>query len=174
MIETERLILRELIESDVDGMFELDSSPKVQQFLGKKIISSLAESSANIKFIQDQYVVNGIGRWAVIEKETNCFVGWSGLKLIKETVNNHINYYDLGYRFIPSFWGKGYATESAGVAIKYGFDNLGVKEIIGIADVHNHASIHVLQKLGLKKINIFNYQGNPHHWMKIESNFINS
>lgn len=167
-IETERLILRELQETDAQGMFDLDSDPAVHQFLGNKPVLTIEQSLADIAYIQQQYIQNGIGRWAVIEKDSNQFVGWSGLKLIKETYNNHCNYYDLGYRFIKKFWGKGYATESAQASMKYGFYTLKLNEIIGIADIENIASIKVLEKLGLQKINIFDYHERAHHWLKVE------
>lgn len=87
---------------------------------------------------------------------------------MREHHNGHINYYDLGYRFLSKYWGQGYATESARAAVKYGFLELGLSEIIGIADTENLGSIHVLEKVGLKKVNIFDYQGKPHHWMNIK------
>jgi len=166
-IETARLILRELVTEDADGMFEMDSDPEVQLYLGNNPVKSIEQSKADIAFIRKQYVENGIGRWAVIEKETGNFTGWCGLKLIKETNNNHTNYYDLGYRFNKKYWGKGYATETAIATRDYGFKVLMLDEIIGIADTGNHGSIHVLEKTGLKRINIFDYHGMPHHWMKI-------
>lgn len=166
--ETERLILRELVEFDAEGMFEMDGDPKVHLYLGNNPVKSIAECETAIELIRKQYIENGIGRWAVIEKATGNFVGWSGLKLIRETTNNHIDYYDLGYRFSKRFWGKGYATETAIAARDYGFNELKLNEIIGIADIDNLGSIHVLEKVGLKKLNIFDYQGIKHHWMKIE------
>ncbi|NII81438.1 MULTISPECIES: GNAT family N-acetyltransferase [unclassified Pedobacter] len=104
--KTERLILRELIPTDAEGMFEMNSDPEVHLYLGNKPVKSIEQSIAEIEFIRKQYIENGIGRWAVIEKATGNFVGWSGLKLIKEITNNHVNYYDLGYRFSKRFWGK--------------------------------------------------------------------
>ncbi|ARS38565.1 GNAT family N-acetyltransferase [Sphingobacteriaceae bacterium GW460-11-11-14-LB5] len=166
--ETERLILRELIPADAEGMFEMDGDPEVHLYLGNKPLKSIAQSIADIEFIRKQYTENGIGRWAVIEKATGNFVGWSGLKLIKEFTNNHIDYYDLGYRFSKRFWGKGYATETAIAARDYGFNELNLYEIFGIADIRNLGSIHVLEKVGLKKINLFDYDGIKHHWMKME------
>lgn len=59
-----------------------------------------------IDSIRRQYIENGIGRWAVIDKESNNFVGWSGLKLITAKINNHQNFYDLGYRLIKRYWGR--------------------------------------------------------------------
>jgi len=166
--ETERLILRELLSTDAAGMFELDADPEVHLYLGNNPVKSIEQSEADIEFIRKQYVENGIGRWAVVEKFSGDFIGWSGLKLITEPTNNHINYYDVGYRFIKRYWGKGYATESAKAAIDYGFDQLNLSEIIGIADVNNMGSINVLEKVGLKRLDLFDYHGRLHHWMKIE------
>lgn len=95
-VETERLILREILLTDIDGLFELDSDPKVHQYLGNKPVKDKKQIENIIKSIREQYVENGIGRWAIIEKSTNNFLGWTGLKLEKNTVNNHTNYYDLG------------------------------------------------------------------------------
>nr|WP_199158076.1 GNAT family N-acetyltransferase [Pedobacter sp. ASV2] len=166
--ETERLLLRELLPEDINGLLQLDSDPEVHQYLGQKTISTIEESSQNLNYIRQQYIDNGIGRWAVIEKQTNQFIGWSGLKLITELTNGHINYYDLGYRFIKEYWGKGYATESAKASISYAFNQLKANEVYAIADIDNLASIKILEKLGLKRINIFQYDGKPHHWLKIE------
>lgn len=166
--ESDRLILRELLPEDAQGIFEMDSDAEVHQYLGNKPITTLEESRASINYIRQQYIDNGIGRWAVIEKETNQFIGWSGLKLITELTNGHINYYDLGYRFIKKYWGKGYATESARASISYAFNQLNADEVYAIADIDNLASVKVLEKLGLKRINIFEYDGKPHHWLKIE------
>lgn len=167
--ETERLILRELIPDDAEGMFELNNDPDVHRYLGNKPVTSVEQSIAEIEFIRKQYVEKGIGRWAVIEKTSGNFLGWSGLKLITETTNNHINYYDLGYRFSKRFWGKGYATETAMAVIDYGFTELKLNEIIGIADINNLGSIHVLEKVGLKRVSVFDYDGTKHVWMKIEN-----
>src|SRR3954462_3045386 len=98
--ETERLILRELLPTDAEGMFELDSDADVHKYVGKKPVKTIDECRDVIEFIRAQYVSNGIGRWAVIEKSTNNFVGWSGLKLMKEKVNGHIDFYDIGYRLV--------------------------------------------------------------------------
>ena len=69
--ETERLILRELLKSDADGMFELDSDPLVHQYLGNKTISNINQSIELIDFVRQQYIDHGIGRWAIIDKSTN-------------------------------------------------------------------------------------------------------
>src|SRR5690606_25147557 len=112
-VETKRLILREILPTDIDGFFELDADPEVHRYLGNKPVKNKQQVVDVINFIRQQYLDNGIGRWAMIEKETNNFIGWAGLKLEKIKINNHINYYDLGYRLIRKHWGKGFATEGA-------------------------------------------------------------
>jgi len=164
--ETKRFILRALTPNDATDMLMLDSDPDVHQYLGKKPISTLEESLSNIDLIRKQYVENGIGRWAIIEKQSNCFVGWAGLKLIKEMTNNHINYYDLGYRLIKKYWGQGIATEVALASLNYGFNVLKQNNIYAIADINNHASVHVLEKIGFSKIEIFLYDNQMHHWLQ--------
>lgn len=166
--ETERLILRELMDNDDAGMFELDSDAGVHKYLGNKPVTSIEQSREAINYIRSQYKENGIGRWAVIEKATGSFAGWSGLKLCTTEINNHRNFYDIGYRLIRKHWGKGYATESAMAALKYGFGELGLKEIYGMADAGNAASNHVLRKIGLTFIETFYDDGILHNWYKIK------
>jgi len=165
-IETERLLLRELVPEDAEDMFELDSDPEVHRYIGKNPVKTIERSRQVIEIIREQYVTNGIGRWAVIEKETGLFTGWSGLKLTTEITNRHINYYDLGYRFIKKHWGKGYATETAVACMGYGFGHMGLTEIYGMADVGNIASQNVLQKAGLKYVETFEFDGAMHNWYK--------
>ncbi|NQX84995.1 MAG: GNAT family N-acetyltransferase [Flavobacteriaceae bacterium] len=156
-VETERLFLREIMPSDVDGFFELDSDPEVHKYLGEKPISTKESAKNNIKFVRRQYIERGIGRWAVIEKSTGDFLGWSGLKRNDEDekLNGKHNFYDIGYRLIPRYWGKGYATESARAAINYGFETMHLEQIVGAAAVENIGSNKVLQNIGLKFINEF-------------------
>jgi ribosomal-protein-alanine N-acetyltransferase len=169
-LETDRLILRELNNNDVEGMFLLDADKDVHKYLGAKPVKNKTESLAKINFINAQYLSNGIGRWAVINKENSNFMGWAGFKLITEITNSHINYYDLGYRFQKKYWGKGFATEVAIALVNYGFNVLKLKEIFAIADKNNLASIKVLEKAGLKKLELFEYNNTPHYWFKIEEN----
>jgi ribosomal-protein-alanine N-acetyltransferase len=172
MIETERLILRELVMSDDTSLFELDSNRDVHKYLGGKPINTIDQSRKAISTIQEQYQNNGIGRWAMIEKETNHFLGWAGLKFIDKKINNHIHYYDVGYRLIKRYWEKGFATEAAMASIHYGFTILNQDTIYGMADIQNLASIHVLQKIGLKPIEEFMYAGKSHLWFKTSKNDI--
>ena len=167
-LETERLLLRPFEMTDDKDMFILDSNPLVHKYLGENPSKTLEQSQQMIEKIRNQYKENGIGRWATIEKATGKFIGWSGLKYITEYENNKIHFYDVGYRFIPEFWGKGYATEATKVALEYGFNQLQLKEIIGMANIHNKASRRVLEKCGLQYVEQFMWKDITCDWLKIE------
>ena len=165
--ETPRLILRELLPADDKGMFELDSDLEVHRYLGNHPVNHIGQSREIIESIRQQYTDNGIGRWAVIEKDTNNFLGWAGLKLVKEPTNHHTGFHDLGYRLIKTYWGKGFATEAAKASLTYGFGTLNLDVIYGMADINNHASRHVLEKAGLRFIETFDLNGITHSWLTI-------
>jgi ribosomal-protein-alanine N-acetyltransferase len=152
-IETERLLIRDLEEYDAKGIFQLDSDPDVHEFLGKNPINTIDEAKQVIDFIRNQYVDNGIGRWAIIDKKTDDFIGWTGLKY-EQGLRVDFSYYDLGYRLRKKYWGKGIATESAIQSLKYGFEKLDLKEIGAAADVDHLVSNKILKKIGLKFIEI--------------------
>jgi len=169
-IETERLIMRELELSDAAGMFELDSNPDVLKFIGIDTVKEIQESENVIKGLQKQYAENGIGRWAVIEKSTGEFMGWSGLRLYREPVNNQTNVYELGYRFLPKFWGKGYATETARAWVDYAFNELKLDKLFAITDLEHDNSKNVLHKVGFKDIEIIHYHGDDVNWLEVANN----
>lgn len=168
-IKTERLLLREFILSDVDGMFELESNPNVHTFVGKKSITHIDQSRAYIEFVQQQYKDFGTGRWAVVLKETNEFLGWSGIKFITNEINNHKDFYELGYRFIEKHWGKGYATESGKAFIDYAFSQMKVDALYAYADAGNENSKKILEKLGLQYVNSFEYEGDLQVWYELKN-----
>ena len=166
--ETERLILREIQSTDVNEMLELHSDPEVHVFLGNKTIGTKKQIIEAIDFIKQQYVEFGVGRWAIINNNTNEFMGWAGLEFVTTRTNNHINYYDLGYRLLKRFWGQGFATESAFASLKYAFDTLKINEVYAIADSRNRGSISILSKVGFKFIETFCLEGVKHNWYKID------
>lgn len=167
-IETERLILREILPSDIDGMFELDSDPEVHRYLGNKPVSNKEQIVDVINFIRLQYIDNKIGRWAIIDKKTNDFIGWTGLKFVTNLTNNHQDYYDLGYRLIRKYWGQGIATETAIASLNYAFEQLKANEVYAMADCENDGSNKILRKVGLNFIERFNLDGIEHNWYKIK------
>ena len=157
--ETENLILREIVVEDTGDMFRLDSDPLVHEYLGKNPISCMGKARYYIDHIRMQYEKYGIGRWAAIEKSSGDWIGWTGLKMNTEwSPNGHSNFYDVGYRFMPQYWGKGYATESSIAARDYFFEHFPNQKLCGIAELGNGASCRVLEKIGLERKDDFFYE----------------
>jgi RimJ/RimL family protein N-acetyltransferase len=165
--ETDRFILREITMDDMDPFFEMDSDPEVHRYLGTQPIQNKNQVADMIKYIRQQYIDNGIGRWAIVEKSTNQFIGWTGLKLVKDIMNNQTNYYDLGYRLIRKYWGQGYATETARPTLSYGFDTLNLNEIVATVNCENAASNAIVDKLGFTMYETFYLHELKHNWYKI-------
>lgn len=163
LIETERLYLRRLTESDANDLFELDSNPKVHKYLGNNPVKSIEESRNQIKNVLKQYEEFGIGRLAMINKETNEFIGWSGIKFERE-LRKEFDYYDLGYRLKEIYWGHGYATEAAIGSLEYGFNELRLNEINACADVNHVVSNKILKKIGFIPDGTFTFEGSLINW----------
>lgn len=102
----------------------------------------------------DHYAKYGFGRWAVIHKPYNTFLGWCGLKYTPELGET-----DIGFRFFKKYWNQGFATESAKACIERGFRKFGLKRMVGRAMKENVASIKVLGKTGLTYLKSFDFEG---------------
>lgn len=165
--ETDRIILREITLEDIPMMYKMDSDPEVHKYLGNKPFTDISESEENVRFIRQQYINNGIGRWAVVDKESGEFVGWGGLKFITSPIANRNHFYEVGYRFLKAHWGKGYATESAKASLKYAFEELNLENVYAMAHGENAGSRHALQKSGLKITGHFDYEGIKCDWFEI-------
>ncbi len=141
-METNRLLLREFQLSDANDMFHLNEDWDVIKYTGDPPFASKEDALEFLKNYDD-YRKNGMGRWAVITKDTNNFIGWCGLKRHDDGM------IDIGFRFFKKDWGHGYATEAAKATLQYGFETLKIIQIIGRATKANVASVRVLEKLGM-------------------------
>ncbi len=144
LFETERICLREFDTADAHYLYALNSDPDVLRYTGD---TPFMTSKAAEAFIRDydHYQRHGFGRWAVTLKPQQRFIGFCGLRSDPQTGE-----VDLGFRFFAQYWSQGFATEAGTAALKLGFENYGLEEIVGRAMRENRASITVLQKLGME------------------------
>lgn len=168
-IETERFFLRPAVPEDAQGFFELDSDPEVHRYLGKKPVKSLEECHRVIEWLMHQYESYHTGRWVIEDKASGEFIGWAGLKFVREETNGMVDFYDVGYRLRKKFWGRGIAYECAKASVRYGFVTLGLKEIFAAADAENGASIRILEKCGFGFEGRFLYDGSVHNWYRLDA-----
>jgi RimJ/RimL family protein N-acetyltransferase len=151
--ETERLLHRAFAVDDAEAFFALNGNRDVMRLTGEPPIESVECARTAIAAYPDFDTV-GYGRWACVLKENMQIIGFCGLKHIPE-----LNAVDVGYRFLPKFWGQGFATEACTASLRFGFDTLHLGKIIGLVLPENAASIHVLEKAGMRKECEVEYDG---------------
>lgn len=142
---TPRLILRQLAPEDASFILVLLNSQGFIDNIGDKGVRTLSDAKAYItNGPMHSYAEQGFGLYAVVLAENGFQIGICGL--IKRPTLEHV---DLGYAFLPQYWGKGYAFEAAQAALALG-KQLGIEPIVAIVSSHNEASKALLNKLGLK------------------------
>ena len=173
VIETNRLILRPLELSDAEEMFAMDKNPEVHKYLWQTPAQHIDEVIKVIDYVRSQYEKNNIGRFATIVKETNEFIGWTGIKFVDDHVENgNTNFYDYGYRLNENFWNKGYATEASKAWLDYGFNQMKIDKMNAYTHSENGASNHILEKVGMKLMeNYPDKDGVIWKWWQMENPF---
>ena len=123
--------------------FALNGNPEVMRFSGEPLVRSLEAAREAIARYPDFETV-GYGRWACVLKKTQTVIGFCGLKYLAD-----LDEVDVGYRFLPEFWGRGLATEACLASLEFGFTTLRLNHIICLVLPENTTSIRVLEKVGM-------------------------
>ncbi|MFZ3214560.1 MAG: GNAT family N-acetyltransferase [Candidatus Acidiferrales bacterium] len=146
ILETERLLLRQLAADDAAFILELLNEPAFLQNIGDRGARTLDDAR---RYIANGPVASykrfGFGLYLVALKESGVPIGICGL-LKRETLE-HV---DIGFALLERFRSQGYAYESASAVLDYGCRVLRLQRIVAITAPHNQASIALLQKLGLR------------------------
>jgi RimJ/RimL family protein N-acetyltransferase len=145
-LRTERLVLRRWRRDDWPAFAVLNADPEVMKhFPG---VLSRAESDALAERIEDHFVARGFGAWAVEIPGVVPFAGFVGLSVPRFEAA-FTPCVEVGWRLARTCWGHGYATEAARAALAFGFDVLGLEQIVSFTVPANLASRHVMEKLGM-------------------------
>jgi RimJ/RimL family protein N-acetyltransferase len=146
---SERLIIRNWEDRDRDIFHLINSDDRVMEFYPFR--RTRAESDEWFETWQREVAQTGLGQFAVELRATGECVGYCGVKhphvepcLPAETV-------EIGWRLAPQFWGKGYATEAAEQSLQYGFETLGLPEIVSFAVEANQRSTAIMNRLGFRR-----------------------
>ena len=154
-LETERLLLRPFEPSDASAMFEIWGDPVAMRWIPSGAHPDVETSRQRIgRFIEHQER-HGFSLWPIIEKATGRILGDCGLILVEWKGPD----VELAYRFGRAAWGKGYATEAAGVCLRYGFEVAGLDEIIAVTQPDHVASRRVMEKNGMRFVGTVRYYG---------------
>jgi len=163
-LTSDRLYLREFVPSDWENIYQLDSDPEVMKYLSQFAMDDKSDYPKIIERCIAYYHENpGFGVWAVIEKESDKFIGWFMLKKYKYSDDQ-----ELGYRLMKKYWNRGYATEMSLKLIEYSFLKKNLSKIVAITHPENIASQKVLKKIGMKYIKTIAFKEGDTFYFEIE------
>jgi [ribosomal protein S5]-alanine N-acetyltransferase len=155
ILETERLILREVDHEDAPFVLELLNTPKFIQYIADRGVRDLDGAR---QYIEDRYLAsyrdNGYGLYGVVEKSSGKVIGACGF-----VRRPGLSGPDIGFSFLPEYEGLGYGFESASAVLKYGNETLGFDRVYAITSLDNERSGNLLSKLGFTSNDLIEIDG---------------
>ncbi|MHA6575771.1 GNAT family N-acetyltransferase [Pseudomonas yamanorum] len=149
-ITTQRLILRPPTVDDASSVFAIYGDPETNRYNPSGPLADMDQAKAVLDRWLEHWAEHGFGQWAIVTQEApQRVIGFGGITLYHYNEVERIN---LGYRFAVSAWGQGYATELARAALQFGFVQLDQPEVYGVVRPAHQASINVLEKIGMQRI----------------------
>jgi RimJ/RimL family protein N-acetyltransferase len=145
--ETPRLRLRQWRESDREPFAAMNADPQVMEYFPATI--DRADSDAAIDRWRSQFAQRGWSNWAVEVKETGTFIGFVGLS-VPRRVLPFSPCVEIGWRLARAHWGQGFATEGARGALRVGFDQAALPEIVSFTTILNLKSRAVMARIGMR------------------------
>jgi RimJ/RimL family protein N-acetyltransferase len=142
-IETDRLRLRGMKNSDLDAFAEMNADPEFARYFGTGEPLSRFDSWKVLSMLAGHWALNGFGFWIVEEKQSNQLIGRVGIWNPDGWPGT-----EIGWGIAREHWGKGYATEAALAAKNWAFDHLDIDELISVIHPDNEASKRVAKRIG--------------------------
>ena len=147
-LETERLRLRGWRASDLAPFAALNADPEVMEHFPERL--DRAASDALVARIEAGWAEDSLGLWAVERRADGEFLGFVGLS--RPSFEAHFTpAVEVGWRLARDAWGHGYATEAAREALRFGFENLGLSEIVSFTVPANVRSRAVMERIGMRR-----------------------
>ena len=144
--KTARLIVRQWRDDDAEPFAQMNADPRVMQYFPACL--SRDKSDAAFEAMRSIIAEQGWGFWAIEEQASQRFIGFVGLNVpAPELPFSPCT--EIGWRLAHEFWGKGYATEAAQGALRIGFSQLNLAEIVSFTSIHNQPSQAVMRRLGM-------------------------
>jgi RimJ/RimL family protein N-acetyltransferase len=159
-LHSPRLRLRRWHASDRAPFARLNADPEVMRYFLRPL--DRAESDALVDRIEVAFETHGYGLWAVERREDGVFLGFTGLA-VPRFAAAFTPCVEVGWRYAREAWGHGYATEAARAAIRFGFEEAGLAEIVSFTSVVHARSRRVMERLGMHRdpADDFDYPGIP-------------
>lgn len=155
-LATSRLLLRGFASDDFEAYAAMMANPDVTRYLGAGHPLARQDAWFQMAMFAGHWVLRGFGIWAVEERATGRFIGRIGAHEPEGFPT-----FEIAYTLAPEAWGKGYAREGAGAALRYARETLGRRKIASIIRPANRASIRVAQSLGAVAAETVEFFGTP-------------
>lgn len=146
MIRTERLLLRQWRAEDREPFAAMNADREVMEFFPAILTREQSEASADR--IQDYLALKGWGLWALERLDTSEFIGFTGL-WPADFAAHFTPAIEVGWRLAHAHWGCGFAAEAAIAAVRHGYDEIGIPEILSFTSTVNLRSRRVMEKVGM-------------------------
>jgi RimJ/RimL family protein N-acetyltransferase len=147
-LETARLLLREWRDADREPFAAMNADPRVMEHFPNRLTT--LESDALIDRMIERWMGDGFGLWAVERQGDGRFLGFTGFAA--PTFEAHFTpAVEIGWRFAVEAWGHGYATEAARAALRFGFEDLDLAEIVSFTVPANVRSRAVMERIGMTR-----------------------
>jgi RimJ/RimL family protein N-acetyltransferase len=157
VIETRRLILRELEVDDLDVLVALYADEEVMRYIGRGGTLPAEAAARYLERQRDLYRERGFGEWATVEKETGDTVGLCGLILWPDI--DGTEELEVAYLLARDAWGRGIATEAAAAIRDHAVVVLGRRRLVSCIYPAHTASVRVAEKIGMRHQKDFDHQG---------------
>ncbi len=147
-LSTPRLKLRRWLAADREPFAALNADPVVMEHFPAPL--ARAQSDDLVERIEAGFEWRGYGLWALEVRASGEFIGFTGLE--EPSFEAHFTpAVEVGWRLARSAWGRGYATEAAGAALRFGFDRVGLAEIVSFTSAVNLRSRAVMERIGMSR-----------------------
>ncbi|PMC33894.1 GNAT family N-acetyltransferase [Bacillus sp. UMB0899] len=147
ILETDRLILREITRDDAEDIFSCFSDENVTRYYGQDTLKNIEQEESFVDFFANSYKEKKGIRWGIERKGTSGIIGTIGFNAWSPKHKRA----EIGYEIHPKQWRKGYTTEALSKVIQYGFDELALTRLGAVVFIENEASNQLLSKIGFQK-----------------------
>jgi len=162
VLHGDRILLRPWRDDDLTPFAAMNDDPEVMRHLSARL--NREESDALAMRLREQIVAEGFGLWAldVPSQSFAGFVGFSPRVPFEFGLPGLVSRpHEIGWRLARAAWGRGYATEAARLALRHGFDVLGLPQIVSFTVPENRASLAVMQRIGMNLRGVFDHPRFP-------------
>ena len=165
LLETPRLLLRPFATGDTALVHKIYSDPVVMRYVATGPMSDIGVTERLLDDYTAHQQRHGYSFWAVIERASGTLIGDAGL------YRTPVGEVELGYTLGAAWWGRGYATEAASRWLATAFGDLGIAEVVALAEPANAASLRVLDKLGMRRDGERIAFGRPHAVFRVRRRY---